>query len=240
MLAVTTAISCTMQTAYSNPPSPDAASRQGNQVLRHAVFFKFKDTSTPQDIKQVTDAISALPAKIPEITELEWGENINKNEFADGFTHCFLLTFKNEAGRATYLPHPDHKAFGAVLGPHFDKAFVIDYWGTPPPRADEKELKHFVFFKFKKTAPAAEVRAIEEAFAALPTKIDTIKAFEWGKNNSPEKHDAGFTHAFAVTFASEADLAKYMSHPEHEAFAAMLKPVVDGIRVLDFWAERVK
>ena len=33
-----------------------------------------------------------------------------------------------EADRAVYLPHPDHKAFGAVLGPHLDDVLVLDYW----------------------------------------------------------------------------------------------------------------
>ena len=43
---------------------------------------------------------------------------------------AFCVTFADEAGRAKYLPHPDHKAFGDMLGPHLDKAFVVDYWGS--------------------------------------------------------------------------------------------------------------
>ncbi len=48
-----------------------------------------------------------------------------------GFTHCFFLTFKNEADRDAYLPHPAHKEFGALLGPVLDKVLVIDYWTKP-------------------------------------------------------------------------------------------------------------
>ena len=33
----------------------------------------------------------------------------------------------SEADRAIYIPHPDHKAFGGVLGPHLDDVLVIDY-----------------------------------------------------------------------------------------------------------------
>jgi hypothetical protein len=40
----------------------------------------------------------------------------------------FFLTFTSEADRAVYLPHPAHKAFGAVLGPYLDKVLVLDYW----------------------------------------------------------------------------------------------------------------
>ena len=133
---------------------------------------------------------------------------------------------------------PSTQAFGDVLRPHLDKVFVVDYWGTPPKEPLEKELKHAVFLKFKDDAPAEAVKAVEEAFAALPSKIDTIKAFEWGTNNSPEQHNDGFTHCFMVTFDSEDGRAAYVPHPEHTAFVEVLKPVMDKVRVLDFWADK--
>ena len=210
---------------------------RSGQVLRHAVFFAFKDTSSEQDIQEVADAFRALPSKIDAIIDFGWGKNNSPEGLDDGFTHCFLLTFKDEAGRAEYLPHEEHKAFGDVLRPHMEKVFVIDYWGTPDEQP-EKQLKHAVFFKFKDDAPAAEVKAVEEAFAALPGEIDAIKAFEWGKNNSPEKHDHGFTHCFMVTFGSEQGRADYLPHEAHQAFVAKLEPVLDKVRVLDFWAEK--
>ena len=217
---------------------PLVQAKESNQVLRHAVFFSFKETSSEEDVNQVVDAFRALPSKIETITDFRCGTNNSPEGLNDGFTHCFLLTFKNDDGRAVYLPHAEHKAFGDVLRPHMEKVFVIDYFGTPPENAIEKELKHAVFLKFKDDAPAEDVKAVEEAFAALPSKIDTIKAFEWGKNNSPEKHDHGFTHCFMVTFDSEEGRAAYLPHADHEAFVEVLKPVMDKVRVLDFWAEK--
>jgi hypothetical protein len=207
------------------------------QVLRHAVFFSFKESSSEEEISQVVDAFRALPSKIDVITDFQWGTNNSPEGRDDGFTHCFLLTFKDEAGREVYLPHDEHKAFGDVLRPHMDKVFVIDYWGTPPQSPPEKELKHAVFLKFKEDASPEDVKAVEDAFAALPSKIDTIKSFEWGKNNSPEKHDQGFTHCFMVTFDSEEGRATYLPHADHQALVELLEPVLDKVRVLDFWAE---
>jgi hypothetical protein len=46
---------------------------------------------------------------------------------AKGFTHCFNLTFVDEAARATYLPHPDHLAFVEQLKPALDDVLVVDY-----------------------------------------------------------------------------------------------------------------
>ena len=37
------------------------------------------------------------------------------------------MTFNDAAGRDAYLPHPAHKEFGKVAGPHFDKVLVIDF-----------------------------------------------------------------------------------------------------------------
>jgi hypothetical protein len=96
--------------------------------LRHVVLFKFKDTSSATDIATVEQAFRELPQKISTIKRFEFGTNNSPENLAQGFTHCFLLTFKTEADRNAYLPHPAHKAFGKVLGPHLDKVLVIDYW----------------------------------------------------------------------------------------------------------------
>ncbi len=225
------------QLSQASQPAEPSGGQTQSRPLRHAVFFKFKDSSSKDDVQQVVDAFRALPAKIPAITGFQWGVNNSGEGFDDGLTHCFLLTFADEAGRAAYLPHRDHKAFGNVLRPHLDKVFVVDYWGSSSSAQLKKELKHAVFFKFKDDASDAAVKAIEEQFAALPEKIKTIKGFEWGKNNSPEKHDAGFTHCFMVTFDSESGRDTYLPHPAHKQFVAELLQVLDKVRVLDFWAQ---
>lgn len=102
--------------------------QNSEKLLRHVVLFKFKDASTASDIKKVEDAFRALPSKISAIKTLEWGTNNSPENLNQGFTHCFFVSFANEKDRAIYLPHPEHKAFGAILSPHLDKVLVIDYW----------------------------------------------------------------------------------------------------------------
>jgi hypothetical protein len=98
------------------------------KVLRHVVMFSFKQGTTPEQIKKVEDAFAQLPKKIDTIIGFEWGTNNSPEKLSQGYTHCFFLSFKDEAGRAVYLPHPEHKAFGATLGPVLDKVLVLDYW----------------------------------------------------------------------------------------------------------------
>ena len=95
--------------------------------IRHVVCFKFKEDATEAQIKKVEKAFAGLKKKIPEIKGLEWGVNNSPEGLNKGFTHCFIVTFADEKGRAIYLPHPDHKAFVAILKPILEDAFVIDF-----------------------------------------------------------------------------------------------------------------
>ena len=98
------------------------------RVLRHVVLFKFKDGTTDERVRQIEEAFCALPGKVDTIHDLEWGTDVSVEGLSQGFTHCFVVTFLREADRAAYLPHPEHKAFGKILGPHLDKVLVVDYW----------------------------------------------------------------------------------------------------------------
>jgi Stress responsive A/B Barrel Domain len=105
-----------------------ANNKEEPRVLRHVVMFKFKEASSKEDVAKVVEAFKALPSKIPSIASFECGTNNSPEGLADGFTHCFLVTFKSEKDRAEYLPHAAHAAFVEVLKPHMDKALVLDYW----------------------------------------------------------------------------------------------------------------
>jgi hypothetical protein len=96
-------------------------------LVRHVVLFKFKDDAPPDQIRAIEAKFRALKSQIPQILDFEWGTNISPENRAQGFTHCFLLTFRDAASRDAYLPHPAHKEFGAALGPYLDKVLVVDY-----------------------------------------------------------------------------------------------------------------
>ena len=98
------------------------------EKLQHVVCFKFKSTAAPEEIKKVETAFGALKEKIPQIAKLEWGTNVSKENRDKGFTHCFIVTFKSEKDRDTYIEHPEHKAFVKIVGPVVEDVFVIDFW----------------------------------------------------------------------------------------------------------------
>lgn len=95
--------------------------------LHHVVSFKFKAAATPEQIHEVETAFKALKGKIPGIVSLKAGTNISPENLNKGFTHCWVLTFASDKDRDAYLVHPDHKAFGKIVGPVLEDVMVIDF-----------------------------------------------------------------------------------------------------------------
>lgn len=117
--------------ATGGPAGPSAerkACSRDKKVLRHVVLFAFKEGTSPEQVKAIEDAFKALPSKIDTIADFEYGTDISPEGKAQGFTHCFLVSFRDEASRDAYLPHAAHQDFVKVLRPHLDKVLVVDYW----------------------------------------------------------------------------------------------------------------
>jgi hypothetical protein len=99
------------------------------EKLRHVVAFKFKESTTKEQIKQVEEAFRALKAKIPQVVSIEWGTNVSTEKLEKGFTHGFIVTFNNEKDRDAYLVQPEHKKFVEFELPLIGDAYVIDFLG---------------------------------------------------------------------------------------------------------------
>ncbi len=119
---------CSNSDAAENQATTNNETEEMSQQLRHVVMFKFKESATETDIKEVEDAFLALPSKIDTIKDFEWGLNNSPEGLNKGFTHAFILTFDSEEGRTTYLPHPAHQEFGEILSPHLEDVMVVDFW----------------------------------------------------------------------------------------------------------------
>ena len=94
---------------------------------RHVVFFKFKDSASPEQVQGIEKAFIELAGKIDTVKGFEWGTNVSPVGLNDGFTHCFFVTFADKAGLDVYLPHAEHQVFVGKLKPLLDKVCVVDY-----------------------------------------------------------------------------------------------------------------
>ena len=99
-------------------------------VLRHVVLFQYKDGTPPAKVKEISAAFADLPSKIDTIVGFEWGTDVSVENKTKGFTHGFVVSFRDKAGRAVYLPHPAHQEFVKLVGPHLADVLVFDYSTT--------------------------------------------------------------------------------------------------------------
>lgn len=98
------------------------------KLLRHVVLYKFKAEITEKQVQEVVDAFSALPGKIDAIIDFERGTNISQENKSEGFTHSFVVTFRDTASRDAYLKHPAHDDYVKVVKDRREKVIVFDYW----------------------------------------------------------------------------------------------------------------
>ncbi len=120
----------------SQPPDAGAAEKPGvkptagkkPQVLKHIVLYKFKDDQTPQQVQEVVDAFAALPGKIDTVAGLQYGTNVSEENKSEGLTHCFLVTFRDAAGRDAYIKHPAHQEYVNLVKDRREKVVVFDFW----------------------------------------------------------------------------------------------------------------
>lgn len=100
-------------------------------ALKHVVLFKFKEDVSQDKIDELIAGYKALPAKVEEMKHFEWGPDVSVEDLHQGFTHCFITTFENAAGRDAYIPHEAHQAYVKELFPHLDKILVVDFEPQP-------------------------------------------------------------------------------------------------------------
>ncbi len=100
--------------------------------------------------------------------------------------------------------------------------------------AADGPIRHVVHFKFKDDATPAQIDHVVKEFAALKSKIDVVESLEWGTNVSPEGLSKDFKHCWIISFQDAAARDIYLKHKDHEAFVAIVKPLLADGFVVDF------
>ena len=114
--------------AMTSEPRIVAQEKSQAGPLRHVVLFKFKAEATKEQVQEIVSGFQGLPKKIEGISAFEYGTDVSPEGLADGFTHCFLVTFKDANSRDAYLPHPAHKEYVGLALPKVEKVLVVDYF----------------------------------------------------------------------------------------------------------------
>jgi hypothetical protein len=94
------------------------------------LLYKFKEDLAAEEVQEVVDAFAGLPKRIDSILGFEHGTNFSLEGKSEGLTHCFVVSFRNEMGRATYLDHAAHQEFVKLVRQRREKVVVFDYWAA--------------------------------------------------------------------------------------------------------------
>jgi len=75
-------------------------------MIRHAGLFKWKDGTTPEEVRAVVDGLGGLPGAIPEITGFRFGPDLGLTEGAADF--AVVADFASVEDWRLYSKHPAH------------------------------------------------------------------------------------------------------------------------------------
>ena len=94
---------------------------------KHLALVKFKPGTGEAKTTECFEALGRLRQTIPGILDSSWGPNSSPESLNQGFTHGFVMAFKNAAARDAYLPHPEHEKVKQLVLPHVESVLVFDY-----------------------------------------------------------------------------------------------------------------
>lgn len=97
-------------------------------TIKHIVLLAFKPSLSKKDIENIMLTLGALKKDIPQMMSFSWGENNSPENLHQGYSHGFIMEFKNDADRQIYLDHPLHEiAKEKLIAALAHSALVFDY-----------------------------------------------------------------------------------------------------------------
>lgn len=94
--------------------------------IHHMVLLQFKSETSPPVIDSIMAELAGLRNVIDGIEHFAGGPYSSEEGLHGGFTHGFLMTFRDAAARDAYLPHPEHERVKQQILPHVDSVIAFD------------------------------------------------------------------------------------------------------------------
>ena len=79
-------------------------------MFRHVVLYGWKSSLSLDEIAAVYQELDEISAKLPGRLSYTWGTNVSKEGRAQGYTHCLVTDFADEAARDLFINDPARKA----------------------------------------------------------------------------------------------------------------------------------
>jgi len=100
-------------------------------MIRHCVFFRFRQKVPKATILDILNGFVRLAPKLDGLIDIQVGENVSPEGLGRGFRYGLVMDFVSPAARDAYLTHPDHlrlaeRVVANLLGGIEDGVIVFD------------------------------------------------------------------------------------------------------------------
>lgn len=94
-------------------------------MIKHLVFFKFKEGVAGTDIAELEEGLGRLPEIIPEIREFVFGRDVVRSERSCDF--ALVSSFEDLEALDRYQVHADHQKVVAKVKTMCDSVKAVDF-----------------------------------------------------------------------------------------------------------------
>ena len=94
-------------------------------MLRHVVFFRFKDGVGEEEIVDLEKSLAELPPVIPEILSYEFGRDVVRSERS--YDLALVSTFKDLDAMQRYQKHPNHQVVLKKVNDLCESVLAVDF-----------------------------------------------------------------------------------------------------------------
>lgn len=94
-------------------------------MLKHVVFFKFKQNLAPASVESLEKGLAALPEVIPEIKQYEFGRDVVRSERSYDF--CLVSAFDDMDAMKRYQVHPEHQKVLTLVRDICESILAVDF-----------------------------------------------------------------------------------------------------------------
>ena len=98
-------------------------------MLKHVVFFKFKQGVAEEEIVDLEKSLAELPPVIPEILSYEFGRDVIRSERS--YDLALVSTFRDLESLQRYQIHPDHQIVLQKVNNLCESVLAVDFLSDP-------------------------------------------------------------------------------------------------------------
>lgn len=99
-------------------------------MIKHIGLMKFRPDAPPEEVASVLAAIADLGRTVEGLLDISVGPGVGLPVMARGYTHGFVMSFRDMLSLRGYLDHPAHLAvvhrLPGLLDPAPDSALVFN------------------------------------------------------------------------------------------------------------------